>query len=67
MEIKVIHKGRSEESYFCRQCDKSEIGKSNSLSKAKYHTLKTGHAVDVYYESWRLVADKKNLIKKIKS
>ncbi len=68
MKIKVVNKGRKGESAFCRQCSFSLCDiKSGCLSRAKYHTQKTGHAVDVYYETWRLVADSSKLRRVYKS
>lgn len=49
----------SEECY-CRICGFDESG-TNILAKAKRHAQKTGHTIDVYYESWREITYCKTL------
>jgi len=55
---KTIQHGRDDEEYHCRQCNFSDTGISNALQKARNHNKKTGHTVDVYYETWREVTNK---------
>jgi len=64
-KLSVIHHGKEDESYHCRNCNFSDCGIKNALKKAKIHSNKTGHTVDVYYESWRELNyyNKKNLNK----
>jgi len=63
-KMRVIkHKREKEnESCHCRVCDFSDFG-SGMLDKAKDHAKKTGHTIDVYYETWREVTYFKNLTK----
>ncbi len=52
-ETKTINHGRDSENYHCRECKFSDVDVKGTLAKARRHTDKTGHTVDVYYESWR--------------
>lgn len=56
-EAKTIQHGKESESYHCRKCNFSGTGLSGCLAKAKEHNIKTGHTVDVYYESWREITN----------
>jgi hypothetical protein len=57
---RVIQHGKEDESYYCRECSFSGVGTSGSLNKAKVHSKKTGHTIDVYYETWREITYYKN-------
>lgn len=50
--MRIIQHGRSDETCYCRICDFNEYA-GKVLQKAKRHAEKTGHTIDVYYESWR--------------
>ncbi len=47
--------GRESESCHCRGCSFSISTITGVLVKAKAHSSKTGHTVDVYYETHRQV------------
>ena len=55
-KMRVIQhtRDKEEETCHCRNCNFSDCGK-NMLRLAKNHASKTGHTVDVYYETWREV------------
>lgn len=54
---RVIQHGKVSEDYHCRNCNFSDsFEKENKAMRiAKAHSQKTGHTVDVYYESHREV------------
>ena len=56
---KTIQHGKESESYYCRTCNycRGINIKSGALARAKYHNSKTGHTVDVYYETWREITN----------
>ena len=60
MQPRVIQRGKEDESYHCRKCGFTGFSSSGSLAKAKRHSMKTGHTVDVYYESRREVTYYRN-------
>jgi len=58
-EMRIINHGRDDENCYCRICEFSSGGK-NILAYAKKHAQKTGHTVDVYYETHREITYYKN-------
>mgnify|MGYP001561029795 CR=1 len=52
---RTIQHGKDGEDYHCRKCSFSGYGMSGCLQKAVNHSKKTGHTIDIYYESWREV------------
>ena len=54
MNVIKHERDKDAESCSCRICHFSDVGK-NMLAKSKRHAQRTGHTVDVYYETWREV------------
>ncbi len=56
-QTKTIQHGKESESYHCRQCNFSGTEENGCLARAKRHNARTGHTIDVYYESWREITN----------
>lgn len=58
---RTVQHGRSDSNFHCRNCGENDFT-GDCLAKAKRHAVKTGHTVDVYYETHREVTyyDKNN-------
>jgi hypothetical protein len=54
MQVILHQRDKDAENCHCRVCSFSDCGKG-MLRKAKLHASKTGHTIDVYYETWREV------------
>ena len=56
MTIKVLKLKGTDYSSFCRDCNFSECGNSRYIiEKAKEHCLETGHSVEYYIESGKVI------------
>ena len=53
MKVKSYKRGIEEQNAYCQDCDWScfDTQEGDVKSKARYHSQKTGHKVDVYTET----------------
>ena len=56
MDYKVLKLKGTDYSSHCRDCNFSECGESRYvIEKAKKHCIKTGHSVEYYIESGKVI------------
>ena len=60
MKVISIKKGVEDRNAYCRDCNWNSLG-LNSNTKARYHSSKFGHIVDVYTENWSKIKPVNNL------